>query len=739
MKNSEDNKRLIFLGAGAVFEEYYLPALSALGWLDRALVIDSSEAAIGRIRQRAPSLMVRSVAYNKFFRSYPLAQERDAKVVVALPNRLHSDAVERALKAGFGVLCEKPLALTAAECEALASMASRYRQELEIGMVRRYLPGVRAAAMAIDEGYIGRLSRVEMSHGGPYAWMSETGDFFDPRNGGVLADMGVHYLDVVFGLLGELELVSYQDDWRGGVEANCECSLTSKAGVSVQLILSRTRKIRSKIVIVGAEGRVTIREERPEVCEWERNNQSLLRNHICIEEEDGQYREIPALHRCFIKQLLDFECDRKSERRLPPRSGVDGAKVMRVIEQAYGGRALRHTKPAPADKGSQIQPSLSPGKAVITGGSGFIGGRLVRRLHQLKFDEIVAPVRNYNTCANLARYDVEMPRLDILDRQAVENAVLGARYVFHLAYGREGANAARVTIEGTKNVVNAAIEAGAEVVVVLSTMYVFGHPHTDELVDETWKYAPAGGEYGTSKAHMEKWCLRRASSSGRTRIVVLNPSCVYGIDGKTYTTMPFDLIRSRQFGLIENGTGIANYTYVESLVDAIILAARTAEAHGERFLISDGWCTWREYMHQLMTERASELKSFSRKELLIGPRTDKAKISDALRYLLGDLEFIGIVNRIPVIGRVKRLVFQRMPGVRSYLVRSRARDVTGPLVSVDAEKEVRPPIWVADLFGPTHTRFSADKARKVLGWTPRWTLQEGMEATRAWLKDTGVI
>src|SRR5262249_31586031 len=155
-----------------------------------------------------------------------------------------------------------------------------------------------------------------------------------------------------------------------------------------------------------------------------------------------------------------------------------------------------------------------------------IGGRLVARLAAHDVGPICAPVRGYRHCVELARFGVEIPRLDLLDAAAVRQAVRGSVRVFHLAYGRDGDRAARVTTEGTRNVVEAAIAEGCESVVVLSTMYVFGRPETDALVDETWPYAPVGGEYGASKAAMERWCLARARSSGRTRVVVLNPSCV---------------------------------------------------------------------------------------------------------------------------------------------------------------------------------------------------------------------
>src|SRR5262249_49342385 len=154
---------------------------------------------------------------------------------------------------------------------------------------------------------------------------------------------------------------------------------------------------------------------------------------------------------------------------------------------------------------------------------------------------VVAAARSPLTCARIARFPVRLEVVDLLDAGAVRQSMRGVKRVFHLAYGRDGAGRREVTVEGTKNVVNAAIEEGCESVVVVRTAYVFGRPAG--IVDETKPYQPDGGEYGASKAEMERWCLARARSSGLTRLVVLNPSCVYGPWGGAYSELPASLAR----------------------------------------------------------------------------------------------------------------------------------------------------------------------------------------------------
>src|SRR5262249_25023218 len=156
-------------------------------------------------------------------------------------------------------------------------------------------------------------------------------------------------------------------------------------------------------------------------------------------------------------------------------------------------------------------------------------------------------------------------------------------------------------------------DAGCETVVVLSTVYVFGRPSAH--VDETWPYKPTGGVYGTSKAAMERWCLSRARTSPKTRIVILNPSCVYGPRGQTYTQLPVQLAHQGAFCWIEAGSGSANYTFVGNLVDAMLLAATSEQAHGQRYIVSDGHTTWRRFLGDLIGAQAERLPSYTCEQL----------------------------------------------------------------------------------------------------------------------------
>jgi nucleoside-diphosphate-sugar epimerase/predicted dehydrogenase len=665
--------------------------------------------------------------------------------VIALPNRFHAEATAQALEHGLHVLCEKPLALTRAACEELARVATQHERVLAAGMVRRLLPSFDMLRQALRQGLIGEVAEIDVEDGEPYAWTSDSGAAFQLENGGVLADMGVHYLDLIEEFGGATQPVTYTDDTHGGVEANLEYTLrTTKDGAPIRLRLSRTRRLRNTFACHGRLGTLVVEKERFDGCWW---RSARTGGETWLQPRTSR---TPTLEACFTQELSDFARRIRGE-EAPTVSAERAASTIGLIEWAYRNRRGRHN--GRSDVGyteealSQIGPALPASRVCITGATGFIGAHLVERLGQTGQHQMVAPVRSYRTCAPIARFPVIMPRCDLLDYNQVRAAVADARFVFHLAYGRDGPQPERVTIEGTRNVVEAAIAAGSEAVVVLSTIYVFGQPAGE--VDEAWPYHPIGGVYGTSKALMERWCLRRAQSSPRTRIVVLCPSCVYGPAGDAYTALPVRLARDAGFCWIDDGRGAANYTYVENLVDAMLLGATAAEAHGRRFIINDGTGTWRSFLGQLLGDLAENLPTFTRAQLRELHRhrhrpnlVDVARIAmsdqsvrTALRETrLGEAALWGAEHATPgVMARMRRgwhaARHHTLSAATQHAMGGAAPDPDGELPAAGL-----PPVWLADLFGPANTAFRSDTARSVLGWGPGVNLEAGMQATRAWVE-----
>ena len=708
--------------------EYYLPALQRLGWLSDSLIVEPLKCSTEAIIRERGSVSICQSDYQSLFERPLLITQFDG-VVIALPNEFHEDAVTRALHAGLPVLCEKPLALTANACLRLASIAQNTELPLSVGMVRRRVPTMSALRHALDEGLIGDLLGIELEHGGRFSWPSDSGTYFRGENGGLLLNMGVHYLDLAEYLAGPLTPREYKDDSEGGPEANFEFRLSTPDNVAIRVACSYTHSLRNGITLSGTRGKITARVDEMQSLEWQ-SSQTPLTGTLRGERTKRRDSTIDLVS-CFVQQLDQFSrvVARQEE---PEVNALQAATTALLIDWAYG-----HRKPLRQGVGgTRSRPTLRPEPVVITGGTGFVGTKLVERLHELGFGKIRIPVRSHRSGAAVSRFPVERVLTNLLDYAEVRDVIRGARYVFHLAYGT-GEKASQVTVDGTKHVVEAAIQAGVETVVIVSTTTVFGHTRTIGRIDETSEYRPDLGEYGRSKAKMEQYCLRRASSSRGTRIVVLNPSSVYGPGGTLFTELPARASKDGFFCWIESGKGKFNYTFVENLVDALVLAAQCPEAHGKRFIISDGTVTVREFLSPLLGSGASSLPSYTRAQLYEMEKRVQPGWRDLFRALASN-DVMQIVNRIPALSVPKRLVRQRLGGLYHRAQEFRSRELQGDGVET-AEAPPIPPPWLAEVFGPMEIECSSERARKILGWSPIVDLHEGQQACIAWLQQIGVL
>lgn len=699
------------LGGGAVTQAYYLPALARLGRLAETVVAEPDARIAAEIRAQWPALDLRVEDYAACMAGLPDDPAAPPRVIVALPNRLHVVAARLALERGAHVLCEKPLALAGADCDALAALAAERGRRLKVAMSRRYLPALKLAREMVAAGELGAVTAVEVFDCTPFLWRPKSYGFFARDGGGILADMGVHYLDFVETLVGPLTPLAYQDDARGGVESTAGFRLTAgEVAVTMRLSRLEDRGGFVRIACAGGEIRVDKADERSVMA----TPAGRPARRVSVEAPFDSPDWPCDFNGAFCQLLADFE--RAVAGAATPLADVtDAARTARLIEWAYAQRP-----PRPASKRAAAKPSL------VTGATGFIGDHLVGRLAD-EGEPVRASVRRPETCAGLARHPADLVPTDLLDPTSVRRAAEGCRVVYHLAYG-QGPDARRVTVEGAKNVVEAAIAAGAECVVVLSTMYVFGFPHTPPEVDESFPYRPYGGEYGTSKAAMERWCLARARTSGATRIVVLNPTCVFGPGGGAYTTLPADLAAQGRFAWIDGGEGVCNYAYVENLADAIRLAAETEAAHGQRFIINDGWGSWRQVLGPLVDAPGRTIASVSAAELkALNRAADPFRVQDLLRAVLT--------------AREVRTVAGRSAALRWLVRRTRLGAVAAaaPGASPHAAPPAVPPDWLGDLYSPARSVFSARKAETVLGWRPRVGLAEAQRITRRWLEETGRV
>jgi predicted dehydrogenase len=132
-------------------------------------------------------------------------------IEICTPHHLHADIAIAAARAGKHILCQKPLAKTLAECDAMIAAAREAGVVLYYGETNRTMPAAQTLRQALDAGRIGQLTGVQATYahwqGGKYlstAWR------YDPRvsGGGQLLDGGIHYIDLMLHLGGPIQSVS---------------------------------------------------------------------------------------------------------------------------------------------------------------------------------------------------------------------------------------------------------------------------------------------------------------------------------------------------------------------------------------------------------------------------------------------------------------------------------------------------------------------------------------------------
>src|SRR4051812_25068917 len=233
-------------------------------------------------------------------------------------------------------------------------------------------------------------------------------------------------------------------------------------------------------------------------------------------------------------------------------------------------------------------------RILVTGAGGFIGARLVEVLHCAGGWQVIAGVRRWSTAARVARFGVELAQCDIRNGEQVARALSGVTHLVHCAVTGDD----RPTIvDGTRVLMEGALEAGVKKVVPLSTVDVYGRPQGE--VDEEAPYAVTGRIYGDSKIDAEQ-AVRSLAARGLP-VTILRPTLVHGPFGATFTVAYAQRLQSSPWLVPPAAAqGACNLVYVDDVVGAILAALQTRTAPGEVFNINGPERpTWDEYFQRL--------------------------------------------------------------------------------------------------------------------------------------------
>ncbi|MCH8251643.1 MAG: NAD-dependent epimerase/dehydratase family protein [Planctomycetes bacterium] len=244
--------------------------------------------------------------------------------------------------------------------------------------------------------------------------------------------------------------------------------------------------------------------------------------------------------------------------------------------------------------------------ALVTGGTGLLGSHIVEQLRR-RGTHVRVLCRAGSDSRFLEGIGAQIVRGDLADTDALRRACDGVDIVYHSA-ARVGdwgpwAEFQRDTIDGTRNVLRAAIDGDVRRFLNVSSISVYGDVgNAGTVVDET---TPIGANlkkwsrYSRAKVEAER-IVWQAHEAGRIPVTVIRPSWMYGERDRTTTGRLIASIRSGKLKIIGDGRHRINVVHAANAAEGCILAAERERAVGEAYNIChDGVLTLSGYFNRI--------------------------------------------------------------------------------------------------------------------------------------------
>jgi predicted dehydrogenase len=307
------------IGAGAIAQQAYLPLLRDFPGLKLTAIVESDERIINALS-------------DKFSCSYigpdlNTALKYVDAVIICVPNYLHYPIAKLCLEKGKHVLCEKPITTDVRDAETILRMAEAYSLTLSLAHIRRFYTAVKRIKDIITAGTLGALTGFDFREGTVFSWPTVTGFIFDKKKagGGVLMDIGVHLLDLLFWWIDdEVASFQYADDSLDGLEATAEIQMTFRRGVTGHVKLTRLAVLNNFYTFYFENG----------VLSWN----PFTPRRIYIRKNDKQITSLKTKKGAPVRDLLiDFSAAIRNKR--PPFiRGEEALQSLIFIKACYASR-----------------------------------------------------------------------------------------------------------------------------------------------------------------------------------------------------------------------------------------------------------------------------------------------------------------------------------------------------------------------------------------------------------------
>lgn len=676
--------RLLIIGGGAIADSTHIPSAKALAGVDNIILAELNLEQREKLTKKHG--LIHSVS--DFHEALP---QCDA-CVICTPPHVRNAILKDCIAAGKHVLCEKPLSPSSAETKAILANAP---DSLTIGMCHtyRFYPSRKEVRRLIQDGYFGDCPVVTINEGLPSNWPTVSGYCFKKElvPGGALYDNGIHSLDFLIWCFGEPKEIVYEDDAMGGLESNLTIDFQfDKAKASYKL--SRTIELSNTIIIEGNRHKAKL-----EIFETDKYKLDGV-ERICEER-------VKNLGETQLKNFINA-IEGKETLSCPVS---DGLTVIKTLERCYAQKKVQTIERHPIGG--------FEGKTVfVTGGTGFIGSHLVEQLILHEGAHVRALVHKWGKAAYISRFDVEFIQADILDEAAMEKAMAGCDYVFHLAI----VGGASTNVKATETVLAAAKKCGVKHIVQMSSVVVHGQKVPEGLTADS-PLVSYDDPYARSKYESEKrfWELL---DEYRLHGSIVRPTYVWGPYSMWYTIYPVEQMRKGEFVWVDNGNGICNAVYVGNVVDICLLCCTKPQADHQAFIVTDDEkLTWKDFYSHYLDALGMTSEQFQ-----------SVPLKDGLGRRWGKAVKSSIIKKMKDLMAKYKAVSQTSPKYAKLRYKAPRKVLRLSLKQI--MKHLPETNATSMVIYSQRSQIDVRKNRGLLGFVPRFSVEKGMKITCDWLR-----
>lgn len=644
--------------------------------------------------------------------------------IVSAPNAYHAALSVELLRAGLHVLCEKPLAIESADAERMLAAATEHQRVLQCGFVRRFYPATQLVREALDRRIVGAPVRFEVRESVTNWPMGRASFDRAVAGGGVFIDIAPHVIDQLTLWLGRVELVGYEDDAAGGVEASARARLRCVSGdghaVEGELHLSRAYAMTNRARIFCTDGRIDVDPHQ-----HDRIGLVLGAGGVPCTLSSAQRDAFAAQLDSFLDAIAA-----RTPAQTTAASAVDNVRLVDAARRQRSALPEPWNGPLPVEPGPVAIDGVRRWRRIlVTGATGSVGSRLVERWALAgQLPQLRCLVRGYRAAARLRRFDVEVAEADLLDRRALTEAARGCDAVVHLAVGDKA-------VDESETVVRVCRDLGIRRLVHMSSAAVYGRrlPRAIEPRQEETPLSRTGEPYADAKGGAEAV----VADAGRWLDAhLLRPHMVYG-PGLRWSAELMTLLPAGRVPVVDDG-GIINLIHVDDLVDAVAAALASDGGFGEAMFVTDGAPRpWSEYVGAHAALLGVDPPHVAR-DLVAGRRTVRQWVRDSvlpLAPVMRSSEFRAFVLTSPLMQATALRAWVAARGHRALgpqlaRLRGGGGDVGAGGVSFDDT-------WVQMQL--SEARLSAAHAQATIGFRARIDFAEGMRRTAAWFEAFGLV